>query len=373
MRGALAIVVCVGCGRIGFEPADGSSKGVFTVAAHVYDSCAILDGALSCWGGNSSGQLATGDAVDRFMPVPIGADRDWIAVAPGQDHICGLRSPGDVYCWGGNAHGQLGLGDTVARPAPTRVALARPAVAIAAWYHTCAILDDGELWCWGDNLEGELGQNDPANSPDIPSPIQLGAGMSWSQVAAGQGHTLAVSGGALYGTGRNSSAELGLGGAAPTQERVLTAIDPGPWTMGLGGQNASCGLRGDATIACWGANNAAELGTGDRVSRNVPTAIGTGTGWSQIDLDTFHSCALSTASTVSCWGRNVEGQLGVGDTTDRLSPTQSGTFNDWLTVSVARFHTCGMRADHSIWCVGQNTLGQLGITGPDQSSWVRVL
>ena len=370
-------MLATGCGRIGFSDAsaDASIGGtdVFVIEANVTNTCAILGGGLSCWGANGSGQLVTGDQIDRFAPTPIGVDRDWLAVAPGQDHICGVRAAGQVYCWGGNTNGQLGSGDFVPRAAPAQVALPRPAVAIDAWFHTCAVLDNGELWCWGRNDEGQLGQDDAVNGPDLPSPVPLDATMQWRSVGVGQGHTVAISSGGLFGTGRNTNSELGLGAAAPLQLRTLTAVELGAgWSGVVGGQNSSCGLRADASIACWGANNFAQLGTGDRTMRETPTTIAV--DQRDVDQDTFHGCTLSALGTVSCWGRNVEGQLGTGDTGDRLSATVSGTFDDWLQLSVGRFHTCGMRSDHSVWCVGQNTMGQLGISGVSASSdWTRAL
>src|SRR5262245_47268400 len=203
MRWTTLLWLCAGCGRIDFDPVDAvpGSSDVFLVAAHVNSSCAIIGGALSCWGDNARGQLLTGDQTDRFTPVRIGADGDWIAVAPGQNHICGVRQGGDLYCWGGGDQGQLGQGDFMDRSAPARVVLARPVTAVDAYFHTCAVLDDGELWCWGANLEGELGQNDAVNSPDISSPVQVSAATTWSRVSTGQGHTLATTtGGSLYGT-----------------------------------------------------------------------------------------------------------------------------------------------------------------------------
>ncbi|HEX5060887.1 MAG TPA: hypothetical protein VFV99_16080 [Kofleriaceae bacterium] len=383
MRWALMLAWLCGCGRIAIDPiaddgampdAPPTGPGVFAVAAHVNSSCMILDGALSCWGANANGQLATGDTMDRFARTPIGSERDWIAIAPGETHICGLRAGGDLYCWGGNDNGELGQGDMMERHVPTRVPLARPVVAIDAWSHTCAILDNGELWCWGQNAEGELGQNDSNGAAPIPSPVQVSPGMTWSRVGLGQGHTLAYGAAGLYGTGRNVDSELGLGPTGSPQLRVMTAIDTAAWTTINGAQNSSCGRRADQTIACWGANDFGPLGTGDKLNRDVPTTVGTTEMWRTVDIDTFHSCALAMTNQIYCTGRNVEGQLGTGDFMDRMDWTLSSTFSDWILLSVGRFHTCGMRADHSVWCVGQNTNGQLGVTGTqNRANWLQVL
>jgi alpha-tubulin suppressor-like RCC1 family protein len=195
--------------------------------------------------------------------------------------------------------------------------------------------------------------------------------MQWSHASTGQGHTLALASGALYGTGRNSSNELGLGSPIPGQLRAMTPVDSG-YSAVVAGQNSSCALRSDASVACWGDNGFGELGTGDMNPRASPTT--SATDQRDVDVDTFHSCALSAAHTISCSGRNVEGQLGTGNQVDQTSLTPSGTFDDWILLSIGRFHSCGMRSDHSVWCVGQNTMGQLGIgMSPNRFDWVRAL
>jgi alpha-tubulin suppressor-like RCC1 family protein len=378
------VLLVAGCGRIAFDSTDagdaafgdgdgdrGDGGGLpALVAAHVNNTCAIIDGALSCWGQNSSGQLLTGDMTDRDMPIPIGSDRDWIDVMPGQEHICGVRAGGSLYCWGGNVDGQLGTGDFNPRMTPTLVPLARPVISLDAWFHTCAVLDNFELWCWGNNNEGELGQGDLPGAPDSPMPVQLGVGMQWSQVATGQGHTIARAGADVYGTGRNTTDELGLGASAMNQYRVLTPIATG-FTMVAAAQSSSCGIRTDDSVACWGANTFGQLGTGDTAPRDLPTMIGS--GQRVVDTDTFHGCTLAQTGKINCWGRNVEGQLGTGDRVDQTSPTTSGSFNDWIQLSVGRFHSCAMRSDQSIWCTGQNTIGQVGVPGQSlYMDWTRV-
>ena len=71
-------------------------------------TCALLaDASLWCWGYNWEGQLGLGDTHpgnDRLGPCSW-ARRDWVFIATGQGHGCGIRAPGDLYCWGRDTKG----------------------------------------------------------------------------------------------------------------------------------------------------------------------------------------------------------------------------------------------------------------------------
>ncbi len=86
-------------------------------------SCALLDnGAVKCWGSNSSGQLGRGDKVsrgddpgemgDNLPAIDLGTGRTAVAIDAGTNFICALLDNGAVKCWGDNGFGELGQGDT---------------------------------------------------------------------------------------------------------------------------------------------------------------------------------------------------------------------------------------------------------------------
>jgi alpha-tubulin suppressor-like RCC1 family protein len=235
------------------------------------------------------------------------------------------------------------------------------------------LLDDDSLWCWGANFEGQLGQADPADSADLVSPTQVGTAAAWSDIDAGQGHTLGLLAGAVVATGRNTQGQLGLGPAAPAQVRAMATIDAGPWLASAAGQAMSCGIRFDHSLWCWGGNNSAELGLGDTSMRDAPVLSDSSRMWRSVDVDTFGGCGVVGMGGLACWGRNMEGQLGVGDLAFRATPTGASSFDDWVEVSVGRFHSCGQRADGSVWCTGRNISGEVGVaTTGVRSAWTRV-
>ena len=156
-------------------------------------SCARFEGgAVSCWGGNGSGQLGRGDSQsigDDELPSvqqPMALPGPALAIAAGRAHVCALLEGGDVLCWGENGSGQLGLGHTQNigdDELPTAggfVDLGGPAVAVTAGGdHSCALLGmSNEVLCWGENLDGQLGlgHTETIGDDEVPSdagPIAL--------------------------------------------------------------------------------------------------------------------------------------------------------------------------------------------------------
>ena len=75
--------------------------------------------AITAWGDNYSGQLGTGDHIDRLTPTLVGTAG--VAAAAGHSHSLGLQADGSLWVWGHNFSGQLGLGDTTDRLSPTKL------------------------------------------------------------------------------------------------------------------------------------------------------------------------------------------------------------------------------------------------------------
>jgi hypothetical protein len=81
-------------------------------------TCARLgDGAVTCWGSNSHGQLGGPAAWRR---AGSGVKRAQL-VRAGYEYSCALLAGGTVSCWGRNDKGQLGDGKTTDRAAPAAV------------------------------------------------------------------------------------------------------------------------------------------------------------------------------------------------------------------------------------------------------------
>lgn len=217
--------------------------------------CAIRDGALYCWGNGADGRLGLGDTQDRESPTRVGSDSDWLAVATGAAHTCALQGDGGVWCFGSSSVGQLGQGTTESSSRPVRVPLPGKVAQLSSEANTaCAVLETGELYCWGRNWEGNIGLNDTHPGVDQLAPVRSGDFSDWSLSATGDGHTCGVRGvGLLYGWGRNTAGNLGLGQNDDLQRRSATHIgEDDDWLSVVSGQDSSCGLRRGGNLYCWG-------------------------------------------------------------------------------------------------------------------------
>jgi alpha-tubulin suppressor-like RCC1 family protein len=349
------------------EPAAGGAQladpqlGVFVDSGDAH-SCATRFGILYCWGANSDGRLGLGDNLDRNAPVRVGFDADWTAVATGMAHTCALKSDGSVWCFGANTTGQLGQGHNLASNVPLRVVLPGAAVELSAQTSTaCVVLDSGELWCWGKNWEGNIGLDDTHPGLDQLLPVRSGEESDWLLSGTGDGHTCGIRGaGLLFGWGRNTAANLGLGSTVDGQRRAATQIGlDSDWVSVVAGQDASCGMRSGGKLFCWGGNEFGTLGLGDRDQRLVPAEVVAGRVWNGISIDTFHGCGIDADQNLYCWGRNIEGQLGTSDLEDRLLPEPVGA--GFAQVAVGRMFSCSAMADGRVFCTGENVAGQLGL------------
>lgn len=352
----------------GAQAAD-PSLGVFVDAGDAH-TCAARFGILYCWGANVDGRLGLGDTTDRNAPVRVGFDADWLTVATGVAHTCALKQDGSVWCFGANTVGQLGQGNTAPSNVPRRVPLPGKALQLSSEANTaCVVLEDGALYCWGRNWEGNIGLNDTHPGVDQLSPVRSGEQSDWRVVGTGDGHTCAIRGaGLLFGWGRNTAANLGLGQTNDQQRRSATQIGlDEDWLSVVSGQDSSCGIRGphdaamNGELFCWGGNSFGNLGLGDTTQRLVPTAVAAERLWSRVSIDTFHGCGIDSEQNLYCWGRGIEGQLGTGDNAERLSPELIAA--GFSQVVVGRMSSCAvtLETDAAVLCTGENEAGQLGL------------
>ena len=126
-------------------------------------TCGVTtSGSVYCWGRNNQGQLGTGLRLNRAKPTPawtpIGIP--FLTISAGDSHTCALAEGGVAYCWGANDYGQLGTDSMstsdVLIPAP--VLGGHQFLSLAAGdFHTCGVTITGAAYCWGRNTSGQLG------------------------------------------------------------------------------------------------------------------------------------------------------------------------------------------------------------------------
>jgi alpha-tubulin suppressor-like RCC1 family protein len=95
-------------------------------------------------------------------------------------------------------------------------------------YNVLAVKTDGTLWAWGAADAGALGNG--TSTPNLSSPVQIGALTDWAQVAAGNAFSLAIkTNGTVWNWGINTTGQLGNGGTTTTSSPVQVDNGSG-WT-----------------------------------------------------------------------------------------------------------------------------------------------
>ena len=288
------------------------------VAAGGYHSCGIrYDGTIKCWGSKGQPQSA----------APLG---NFSQVSAGMVHTCGLLKPtasrsldarraigGTVHCWGDPTHGQAD------DPAGNYVAIS------AGGFHSCALRSDGAIKCWGHNLSGQA--DDPSER--------------FTSVSAGGFHTCGITSDAVKCWGEPSSNQTEV------QTGDFIAVAAGQYhSCGIRRSEAYSyqvdGIRYDllsrGTIHCWGLNshNQTEAPAPGQSTTDTATTSENVT-YSAVEVGDNYSCGLRTDGTVACWGLNNAHQA---------SPPTDTKFT---AISAGQLLTCGLREDATIQCWGR--------------------
>jgi alpha-tubulin suppressor-like RCC1 family protein len=331
-------------------------------------------GKVVCWGANDKGQLGNGAHGDARRPVEVSELRDVTSLAVGWAHACATTQQGAVLCWGDDAKGQLGAGASKAshRRKPVAVPSLRDAVEVAAGReHTCARRKTGEVTCWGDNAFGQTGA--PAGDPQR-SPVVVAGLRDARQLAAGGGHSCAVrNGGGVTCWGSNLFGQLGNGASAttlktPQPQPVAVAKLADAAEVRLGEQS-SCARRQTGQVACWGRNDAGQLGGGTESDWSTRIPVKDLTAAIALGLGPRQACAATSAGLVQCWGSDDGGHLsGTPGRTLRVPAPPVPGLGGIVQVDTAPTHACARLSDGRVACWGDNDRGQLGDGGIDHES-----
>ncbi len=390
-------------------------------------ACATAAGRVHCWGDNRAGQLAQGAATRSETPVEVAGDREWLALAAGASHVCGIA--GDdraVYCWGSVELGQVAgraAGRTnvctaelcdVAIPEAAEIAgadelvaganhtCARSASGLACWGDsrlgqagsqavgaiapaaiagswsavfaggngTCGI-DDGEVACWGNALES----HPPEPDPELAGATSIGLGFDLGCLLDAAGELACFgdpSNGAFgngdagtCGDGTCNGDETGASCAADCGEPPLTRLGRSYDAIAIGRRAFGCGLRADGVVECWGDNTEGQVGSFELSIATVPNKIEAAIGCSSISAGRGHACAIC-GDDIVCWGDARHGEVGAPAS---ATPAFGGRVieppnNDrWTTVTAGDGFTCATTASKRALCWGTSLHGALGNGG----------
>ena len=323
----------------------GLSSGIEQISTSGFHTCVrSITNGIKCWGLNSDGQLGTGTRTSYSVPLDvIGLSSGGIFVSSGYQHSCAVLTSGGIRCWGGNSKGQLGTGDVITRNLPANViSLSNSALSVSAGVaHTCALLTTGGVVCWGDNTSGTLGTGTLAGSLVPTNVFNLSSGVE--QISTGQGFTCArLAAGSIKCWGENSSGQLG-NNTQVNQPLPVNVNGLGDFVddIAVGTAHACAKLR-NSKVQCWGDNAHSQLGTTTVVSNSLPIdVIGLPNNVSGVSTGKYHTCAWTLAGKVFCWGMNSTGQLGDESFIDRSVPVEVvGLDSNVVEVASGAQHTC---------------------------------
>ena len=311
-------------GQLGVEASDNATgRGPVVVAGGNWlvpaagegHTCALTnDGNVSCWGANDLGQLGAGDRMASAKPRAVTLPAAAIDLRTSFNHSCALLADASLWCWGANVEGQLGLGDRYPgedQPSPVQVGSARDWVFVAAGQgHSCGIRSPGALYCWGRNTESQLGQGG-AEPQQIRTPTRVGTDSDWLEVALGQGTSCARKRDkTLYCWGKMASGVLAVGDieGRTTPTRVPDFSD---WSSLASATFHTCGLRGAAEIWCAGRNTEGQIGREELLDANPSMRqADPSPNWLEVRTGRFFTCARKADNSVWCMGGNREHELG---------------------------------------------------------------
>jgi hypothetical protein len=140
----------------------GATSNVRGIFAGGTATCAVTTtGGASCWGHNDAGQIGDGTTTDRHTPVAVAGLTSGVSTMAlsqssagegiGGSHTCAVVS-GAVKCWGNNANGQMGDGTAGGNQlTPVDVTgLGSGAVGVGLnFWGGCSVSDAGGVKCWG--------------------------------------------------------------------------------------------------------------------------------------------------------------------------------------------------------------------------------
>ncbi len=127
------------------------------------------------------------------------------------------------------------------------------------------------------------------------------------------------------------------------------------------GDDFTCAVGSGGHTLCWGLNDHGQVGTG-KVGGVVfkPALLAGGVTGIDVHAGDDFACLRQDDGDVACWGRNDAGQLGTGKTG---APSATATFIKGLTtrdpLALGRQHGCAIVSGR-VWCWGSDVHGQLG-------------
>ncbi|KAK1791939.1 hypothetical protein P4O66_013913 [Electrophorus voltai] len=191
--------------------------------------------------------------------------------------------------------------------------------------HFMALTNDGQLFTWGQNSSGQLGLGKGEPSSVSPQPLKSLCGIPLAQISAGGDHSFALSlSGAVFGWGRNSAGQLGLGDCEDRYFPTCVSNLSKKKTVFIAcGEEHTATLSKGGTVFTFGLGRYGQLGHNSFRDELCPRVVAElwGSKVSQISCGRHHTLALvGSSKTIYSFGCGEQGQLGNGQRTNQCVP-----------------------------------------------------
>jgi alpha-tubulin suppressor-like RCC1 family protein len=308
------------------------------------------------------------DSVDETVGEQYLCNVYPLSVSLGPQHGCALASNGSVWCWGADDVGQLGDYGQYAAYAPRPIGGVETAASLAVGGDfACVILPTTGVRCWGKNDRGQAAQG--AGQPFVtPSCVNTASSplLGAVSLALGGAHACAVlSDGTVACWGANDAGQLGDGTTQDASQPVPVLGITSARSVAAGGRH-TCVLLADSTVRCWGESAEGQLGNGTMAAPAASVAVGNADGTAPLAGvmalaagDAF-TCALMQDATLLCWGGNADCQLGQSAATVRALLPLPAPVRKVQSLAAGAQHACAVLSSGKAVCWGRNDFGQVG-------------
>ena len=264
---------------------------VKSMAAGVMHSLILkTDGTLWAVGLNEDGQLGVGDKVPSgdlqggyganmtdFINTPIEVTNDVKSMSAGSNYTLVLKNDDTLWAAGENYSGQLATGDKINRTSLIKIADSVKNMN-AGLRHTLILKTDNTLWAAGWNHCGQLGVGDkvPSGQLSDASTTFVEVTSDVKSMNAGDSYTLVLKNDdTLWAAGENHRGNFGIGtvDSQYTANPILIKINTNVKKMYAGIGVSTLVLKNDDTLWVAGNNQDGQLGLGDLEDRHTFTQI----------------------------------------------------------------------------------------------------
>ncbi|KAK2909214.1 hypothetical protein Q8A67_005051 [Cirrhinus molitorella] len=192
-------------------------------------------------------------------------------------------------------------------------------------HHSMALTKDGQLFVWGENSHGQLGlKKDHPSSPSAQH-VQSLSGIPVAQISAGGDHSFVLSlSGVVFGWGKNSAGQLGLGDT--TDRYVPTVVNSlhqkKTVSISCGGEHTATLSKG-GTVFTFGSGGSGQLGHNSFKDEHHPRVVAElwGSKVSHITCGRHHTLvSVASSKLIYSFGCEIQGQLGNGEVTTQSVP-----------------------------------------------------